>query len=104
MRKQLESVITEKVLHVINQSGAESIIDALSDDPKSCMTNVCAKVSTELSQEISKVCDLLGVSKRRFLECAFIDAVNTAHRIIDEEGMWEAVSERNAASAESLGA
>lgn len=94
MRTTLESVITEKVLHIVNESSAEALIDALSDNPKLCMSNVCAKVSTELSNEISNVCDLLGVSKRRFIECALIDALNSAHRIIDEEGMWKAVDER----------
>lgn len=56
--------------------------------------NVCAKVSVRLSDEIDTVCGFLGISKRKFLEAAFIEAVDKAKQIIVAEGVHEYHAEK----------
>lgn len=90
MRTCLDSLVTEKTLSIINDSDSfdisdvsESLQDALP------IKNVCAKVSAQLSDEIDQVCGLLGISKRRFLEASFIDAISTAREIMRREGLFD---------------
>lgn len=88
MRGHLDSLVTEKVLSVINSG------DLPDDLPDSLpLKNVCAKVSPALSEDIDQVCILLGISKRRFLEAAFIDAVGSAREIMQREGMFAAIQQ-----------
>ena len=95
MRSKIDSLVTEKALSLVNRASTDVFLDAvIGDQDLSLQTseplplkNVCAKVSVQLSEEIDKVCDLLDISKRRFLEAAFIDAVEKAHAIIDAEGV-----------------
>ncbi|WP_213105801.1 hypothetical protein [Candidatus Protochlamydia amoebophila] len=103
MRTPLDSLVTEHALRLVNQSGNADFTDAILDgcipmvSGELPVKNVCAKVHPWLSDEIDKVVDLLGISKRRFLEAAFIEAVNKANAIIEAEG----VHERFAAMAEA---
>lgn len=46
--------------------------------------NVCAKLSIPLSERIDEVCEMLGVSKRRFIETALIQAINRSEELFDE--------------------
>ncbi|WP_137911060.1 hypothetical protein [Ralstonia sp. 3PA37C10] len=95
MRTPLDSLVTEHALRLVNQSGNAQFTDAILDGRVEMVSgelpykNVCAKVHSWLSDEIDKVVDLLGISKRQFLEAAFIEAVNKAHAIIDAEGVHE---------------
>lgn len=93
-RTHLESLVTEKALSLVNGSDNSWLIDKLSEenpDQDFPIKNVCAKVSVQLSDEIDSIVRLLGISKRIFLEAAFIDAVSKAKEIIDEEGVFEAL-------------
>ena len=47
-----------------------------------------------LSDEIDRVSGFLGVSKRLFLESAFVDAVEAAQEIMRREGLFEAYSQQ----------
>jgi hypothetical protein len=85
MRGHLDSLVTEKTLSLINDSSSSELPEDLADSLP--LKNVCAKVSIELSGEIDEVCNFLGVSKRRFLEAAFVDAVASAHEIMRREGL-----------------
>ena len=95
MRSKIDSLVTEKALSLVNRTSTDVFLDAVIGDQNLALQtseplplkNVCAKVSVQLSEEIDKVCDLLDISKRRFLEAAFIDAVEKAHAIIDAEGV-----------------
>lgn len=95
MRSKIDSLVTEKALSLVNRTFTDVFLDAVIGDQDLALQtseplplkNVCAKVSVQLSEEIDKVCDLLDISKRRFLEAAFIDAVEKAHAIIDAEGV-----------------
>lgn len=99
-RSAVDALITEKTLAFISQSSGDGLVDLVAsghpsvklDHPDELpLKNVCAKVSPELSEQINKVCSLLHISKRRFLEAAFIEAVQKAHAIMDAEGLWEAL-------------
>lgn len=81
MRGYLDRVVTEKALAHLN---AGSDFDD-GDVESVLLKNVCAKVSVKLSDDIDNVVGFLGISKRCFLEAAFIDAVATAHEIIHRE-------------------
>lgn len=101
MRSNIDSLVTEKALSLINGSSSDGVLDHIleGDDGFSLRTaeplplkNVCAKVSVQLSQKIDHVCDFLSISKRRFLEAAFLDALEKAHAIIDQEGVEAALA------------
>jgi hypothetical protein len=101
MRSKIDSLVTEKALSLINDTGTDFVVDHILGDQGEAplkspeplpLKNVCAKVSVQLSEEIDKVCDFLGISKRRFLEAAFIDAIEKAHAIIDAEGVEAALA------------
>lgn len=90
MRTPIDALVTEHALRFMSSgSGApDSLLDAaLEQSP--AVKNVCAKVSVHLSDEIDQIVGLLSISKRRFLEAAFIEAVDRAKAIIDEEGLHE---------------
>ena len=93
-RTHLESLVTEKALHLVNGSDNGWLVEKLSEenpDQDFPIKNVCAKVSVQLSNEIDSIVGFLGISKRIFLEAAFIDAVSKAKEIIDTEGVFEAL-------------
>jgi hypothetical protein len=101
-RTNLDSLITEKSLALVNGSGSEFLLEIMTEQGTVDLPikNVCAKVSIELSDDIDSIVNLLGISKRKFLEAAFIDAVARAKEIIKDEGVWEAL-EGSATSGEA---
>lgn len=48
------------------------------------LRQVCAMVSPQLFQELEGTCELLGLSKRKFVESALIDAMEKAAVIVSE--------------------
>lgn len=92
MRSHLDSLVTEKVLGLLNDIRVSS--DVADRVESSDLKNVCTKVSPGLSDEIDRVSGFLGISKRRFLESAFIDAVDVAQEIIRREGLFEAYAQQ----------
>ena len=96
-RSPLEALVLEKSLAVMSVGRNSDIIDyAIQTDQAENLPikNVCAKVSAQLSDEIDSVCGLLNISKRRFLEAAFLEALALAHDIIEAEGVHEYLAER----------
>lgn len=94
-RTALDLLVTHAVLGQMVQSGLESkLVDQMldSEEAASVVKNVCAKVSVELSDKIDSICGFLGISKRKFIEAAFIEAVAKAHAIIDNEGVHDHLS------------
>lgn len=63
------------------------------------LKNVCAMVTQELFDDLTNVCGLLDISKRLFIEKALIDAIQMAHKVMDDEGV-ENFLERLAGSQE----
>lgn len=95
MRSNFDRLITEKTLSFINNGSdlPDDVFDKAAGAGAE-IKNVCAKVSSELSAEIDEICSLLGVSKRRFLEATFLDAVATAREIMRREGLYEFFKEQ----------
>jgi antitoxin component of MazEF toxin-antitoxin module len=92
MRSPFESLVTQKALVFVQSVGQPDLVDAMIESDRSIVTkNVCAKVSPELAAQIDEVVQLLGISKRRFLEAAFIEAVRRAKEIMEAEGVYEAL-------------
>jgi len=94
MRTALNALVTEKCLSLLTNYA--NLIDAMVEGDATVvgdipLKNVCAKVSAQMSDEIDSVVSMLGVSKRRFLEAAFYDAIQTAKKIMEEEGVFEAL-------------
>jgi hypothetical protein len=96
-RSPIEALVLEKSLALMAVGRNSDIIDyAIQTDQAENLPikNVCAKVSTALSDDIDSVCGLLGISKRRFLEAAFVEALALAHDIIEAEGVHDYLAER----------
>ena len=92
MRSPFESLVTQKALVFVASVGQPDLVDAMIEAGAPVATkNVCAKVSPELAAQIDDVVGLLGISKRRFLEAAFIEAVRRAEEIMEAEGVYEAL-------------
>lgn len=62
--------------------------EQLMDSPEAIeefkMRQVCAMVTPQLFQELEGTCQLLGMSKRKFVEAALIDAMEKAATIVSE--------------------
>lgn len=65
----------------ISQNGAEAV--------KAQMKNVCALISLDLFDDLEGVCNLLEISKRKFIEYALIEAINQANKITVDVGLFE---------------
>lgn len=93
-RTPLDMLITHAALgHMVAQG---DFIQFFSDEDLTSsneIKNVCAKVSVQLSDEIDSICGFLDISKRKFLEAAFIEAVNKAKAIISAEGVHDYLAE-----------
>lgn len=107
MRTPLDALVTEKALHLVHGGNGGDLADWVLDRGEAYVVsgdeiprapvvkNVCAKVTVQLSDEIDDVCNLLDISKRRFLEAAMLEAVQKAKAIMDAEGVWEALDGQN---------
>jgi len=95
VRTPLDALVTEKTLHVMSTRGNGDVADLIIDQviEELPLKNVCAKVSPQLADQIDEIVGLLGVSKRRFLEAAFIEAITKAREIMDKEGLWDCLEE-----------
>lgn len=106
MRRPLNSLLTERSLAIVRQSGGINLIEAMlsgaitetlqdgeiSELPQ--LKNVCAKVSVQLSDKLDYICDILDIHKRSFIETAFIDAILKAEEIMENEGVFESLENR----------
>ena len=89
MRGPLEALVLSKVLDLVSNLHGADIHHTMipSGDDATGLKNVCAKLTSELSDELDNVVSLLGISKRRFIEAALIDAIERANKIISDEGL-----------------
>lgn len=55
--------------------------------------NLCAKVPKALVDQLNERCDLLGISKRQFIEFAIHEGLNLADQIIEEYGLVDQLVE-----------
>lgn len=95
-RTDFERVIMTHTLKVISDhrnEGFGEVVLAQNEFPETFIKNVCTKVSSDLADEIDSVVALLGMTKRKFCEMAFIQALDAAKKIMREEGLYEVLSE-----------
>lgn len=64
-----------------NESISDALLDSVESHPQ--IKNVCAKLSVELSDRIDRTVDQLGVSKRKFIEAALIEALDFADHVLE---------------------
>lgn len=82
--KQSNDTVTDAVLeHFV--AGNEDKLGELQ------LKNVCAKVSLELADRLDNTCNVLSLSKRRFIEAAIINALDEFDRVASEVKMFEHV-------------
>jgi hypothetical protein len=77
-----------KELNTGNGPMLDKLVDTALTDPdfvsKSPVKNICAMVSQQMFDEVDGICQMLDISKRRFVEMALRQALNTAASIVDE--------------------
>ena len=86
MRTALDALLLQKSLEFVQPS-----TDCPGFDRLPGLKNVCARVDPDLAGEIDKVVGVLGITKRRFLEAAFRYAVDRAHQVMREEGVFDQI-------------
>lgn len=91
MRSPIDALVTEKALRIVNKYDTGEFVTEHAEELG--LKNVCARVHPQLAEEIDQLCGLLSVSKRCFLEAAFIEAVQKAWTILEAEGVQEALRE-----------
>lgn len=85
-----EETIQLQVLKLKAQSSIRGqLLDHVleSENPPIQVRQMCAKVSTQLYDELESVCGLLDMSKREFIEGAVADAISRAKDVIDRSGV-----------------
>ena len=74
-------------------SNSDVITDLILDDPETAeklkVKNVCAKISCELSDELDYTCNILGLSKRKFVEMAISAAIERCGTIMEKLDIFE---------------
>lgn len=64
------------------------LLDAVieSGDTPIELRQMCAKVSVQLYDRLTAVCELLDMSKRQFIEAAVVEALAKAEELIERSG------------------
>lgn len=96
-RTKFDSLVIEKSLSIVNDSGNESAIEyahnnGLGDD---FTKNLCVRITHELSDRIENVVKILGVPKRKFLETLIITGCDRSEELMREEGVFNHFAEMN---------
>lgn len=53
------------------------------------LRNVCAKLTVELAERVDNAANLMGISKRLFIERALLEAIDQVHAAMDEVNAYE---------------
>ncbi len=93
MRQHLNALVTERALVLVSSARGAGLLDAIPEHRLVDMKNVCARLAPPLAARLQQTVELLGVTRRRFLEAAIIDALDMADRILESEGVPEALGE-----------
>lgn len=101
MRTALDALVTERSLAFVSGGASSDWAQLMSASALEAagIKNVCARVSSDLAGEIDQVVGLLGISKRRFLEAAMLDAVEKAKSVMRAEGVFDELHRERAERA-----
>jgi nucleoside 2-deoxyribosyltransferase len=81
---KLTELLMYKALHFKQASRNDVVVELLLDheENKTQTKQLCAKVSPQLATRLDEACNLLDISKRRFIEAAIISALDQADRVV----------------------
>lgn len=99
MRPPLDALVTRFSLAYLDAHAPEVDFRWDDDDLSDPVTNVCAKIPASISQDIDAICNLLSVSKRRFIQETFLEAIDEAWECIRREGLMHLPEVQAAAQA-----
>jgi hypothetical protein len=87
--KKFDETVLVKVLERKLNTDSDPIVEHLyeNNEGQVPIRNICAKITADLYDQISDYCNLLGISKRRFIEAALIAALDRVEQIIRERGL-----------------
>lgn len=93
-RSPIDLLVTHKTLSMMSTvSGSELTDYILQKEDIPFLKNVCTKVHPDLADRIDKLCTNLDIRKRQFCEYAFVEALNKAEKIMEDEGLFDYLSE-----------
>ena len=94
-RTQFERLVTQKAMDFVSNAQNEKLTDFMieSGHVDRHMKNLCTKVCIPLSDKIDNLCSILDISKRKFCEAAFFEAIEKAESIMREEGVFAVMDE-----------
>ena len=82
------------VKYQANGESMSNLLDPLVDaSTVPQIKNVCAKLSVELSDKIDQTSDLLGISKRRFIEIALLQMIEHSEHVLECVGTNDAIED-----------
>jgi hypothetical protein len=86
MLNQLDEMLTLHILQgkLAGQNHSDDVVDQMPD-----IKNVCFKVHKSFVDDIDRVCNLLGITRRRFLIEACKYAIDRFESLADEHGLWD---------------
>lgn len=91
-RTQIDALVTLKALQFVTTDDnlTEVLLDERADRSESLpVRNVCAKLSNDLADRLDSTTGFLGISKRRFIEAAIIDALDKSKEVMEVEGVFQ---------------
>lgn len=95
-----DELVRYKALHLKYVSDNIAFTDMLAENKVEHtvpMKNVCAMITQELFDDLTGTCGLLDISKRSFIEMALIEALGKAHAILEQEGVYDRLSQASEA-------
>lgn len=79
-----------KLKQSVTRSVPDQVLDKLLEsDSQGKARQVCAMVSPQLFDDLERICQMLDISKRRFVEGALVDALDKAKQIVAQVDPFE---------------
>jgi PHP family Zn ribbon phosphoesterase len=87
--QEFEETVLAKVLERKLDLGSESLLEYVMEKEvlEVPCRNICAKITTQLYDQINQHCNYLGISKRKFVELALVAALDRTEQIMRERGL-----------------
>ena len=90
-----EVMLKSKAYGLVESYKGADLIDAAGDEIPLQLEQVCFKCTPQLKTAAYDMADLLGISKRRFLELATMYAIERAEQELNEAGVYELAYDRH---------
>lgn len=93
--KQTLTLHALKLKALASHGASTGLSEALIEQNPEPLRQICARISPALYEEVSKLCSLLDIPQRRFVEAALVEAVNLAHKALAENGVFDAMDTKD---------